>query len=215
MHILRPQFHIEAADALRFASRRGFGVVIAADGDGPRGSHVPFVIQEREDGTAVAQFHLTARNPLVSLADGRRRFLLVVSGADAYVSNDWYRSHDQVSTWLYEAVHLSGVAHLRAIDENRPHGDGLLDVSEARLAKEPWTLAGMEPAKRESMLRAIRVIDLVVDTVEGQSKLNQHKIDEDHIAVANRLAGSESSAGRELAAKMRALRPYLTYDPSK
>ena len=101
MHILRPQFHIEAADALRFASRRGFGVVIAADGDGPRGSHVPFVIREREDGTAVAQFHLTARNPLVSLADGRRRFLLVVSGADAYVSNDWYRSNDQVSTWLY------------------------------------------------------------------------------------------------------------------
>ena len=215
MHILRPQFHIEAADALRFASRRGFGVVIAADGDGPRGSHVPFVIQEREDGTAVAQFHLTTRNPLVSLADGRRRFLLVVSGADAYVSNDWYRSNDQVSTWLYEAVHLSGVAHLRAIDGNRRHGDGLLDVSEVRLAKEPWTLAGMEPAKRESMLRAIRVVDIVVDTVEGQSKLNQHKTDEDHVAVANRLAGSESSAGRELAAKMRALRPHLTYDPAE
>ena len=104
MHILRPQFHIEAADALRFASRRGFGVVIAADDDGPRGSHVPFVVQEREDGTAVAQFHLTARNPLVSLADGWRRFLLVVSGADAYVSNDWYRStrliHADAGEWL-------------------------------------------------------------------------------------------------------------------
>ena len=59
----------------------------------------------------------------------------------------------------------------------------------------------LEPAKRESMLRAIRVVDIVVDTVEGQSKLNQHKIDEDHIAVANRLAGSETSAGRDLAAR--------------
>ena len=88
-------------------------------------------------------------------------------------------------------------------------------MSEARLAKEPWTLAGMEPAKRESMLRAIRVVDIIVDTVEGQSKLNQHKTDEDHIAVANRLAGSESPAGRELAAKMRALRPHLAYDPAE
>ena len=211
MHILKPPFEIGREDALRFASARGFGVVVAADGDGPRGSHVPFVIHTREDGATVVQIHFTAKNPLVGLADGRHRFLLIVSGADAYISNDWYVSPDQVSTWFYEAVHLSGVAHLRPVAENRPHGDDLLAEAEGRLPKEPWTLQGMEPVKREAMLGAIRVIDIVVDTVEGQSKMNQHKVDEDHVAVADTLAKSESSASRELAAKMRALRPHLTY----
>ena len=76
--------------------------------------------------SVIVQIHFTARNPLVELADGKRRFLLIVSGDDAYISNDWYASRDNVSTWLYEAVHLSGVAHLRELDENRGHGDALL-----------------------------------------------------------------------------------------
>ena len=212
MHLLKRVFEIGRDDALRFASARGFGVVVAAGTDGPRGSHVPFVITTRDDGATVVQIHFTANNPLVDLADGRNRFLLVVTGADAYVSNDWYVSPDQVSTWLYEAVHLSGVAHLRSTEENRPHGDDLLAEAEGRVVKQPWTLQDMEPAKREAMLSAIRVIDILVDSVEGQSKMNQHKIDADHVAIANKLASSQNPASRELAAKMRALRGHLTYN---
>jgi transcriptional regulator len=211
MHILRPQFRLEEQRALQFAAERGFGVVVAADERGPRGSHVPFVLMSGNDGV-IAQFHLTARNPMVELAGGNRRFLLIVSGDDSYVSNDWYASRDNVSTWLYEAVHLSGVAHLRALTENRGHGDALLAVSEARLPKEPWGLTQMELSKRESMLASIRVIDLVVDQIESQSKLNQHKSDEDHIAVANLLARAEESGSQRLAQKMRALRPELGYE---
>jgi transcriptional regulator len=210
MHVLRPQFRIEEQRALEFARQRGFGVVVAADERGPRASHVPFVLAER-GGRTIAQIHFTAKNPLVPLADGVRRFLLIVAGDDAYVSNDWYASRDNVSTWLYQAVHLSGVAHLRGLDENRGHGDALLAVSEARLPKQPWDLAQMEPAKRESMLAAIRVVDLVVDQVEGQAKLNQHKSDADHVAVADRLAQSEETGHRRLARQMQALRPGLGY----
>lgn len=211
MHILRPQFRIEEQRALEFAGQRGFGVIVAADERGPRASHVPFMLSER-DGRAIVQIHFTAKNPLVALADGTRRFLLIVAGDDAYISNDWYSSRDNVSTWLYEAVHLSGVAHLRGLDENRGHGDALLAVSEARLPKRPWDLAQMEGGKRESMLAAIRVVDLVVDQIEGQAKLNQHKPDADHVAVANQLARSQESGHRRLAQKMRALRPGLGYE---
>jgi transcriptional regulator len=101
---------------------------------------------------------------------------------------------------------------LRERDENRGHGDALLAVSEARLPKAPWDLTQMEPAKRESMLASIRVIDLAVDQIDGQSKLNHHKSDEDHVAVARQLARAEDTGSRRLAAKMRALRPGLGYD---
>lgn len=211
MHILRPQFKMSDEAALKFAAERGFGIAVASDERGPRASHVPFVLLRRADGVT-AQLHFTARNPLVALADGERRFLLIVPGADSYVSNDWYATPDNVSTWLYEAVHLSGTAHQRELDDNRAHGDALLAVSEARLPKRPWGLAEMEPTKRETMLAAIRVIDIRVDEVEGQSKLNQHKSDEDHLAVANRLARAADSASTMLARKMRALRPGLAYD---
>jgi transcriptional regulator len=211
MHVLRPEFRIEEQRALTFAANRGFGVIVAGDERGPRGSHVPFVIQRRDD-RVIVQIHLTAKNPLVPLAHGVRRFLPIVSGDDGYISNDWYASRDNVSTWLYEAVHLSGVAYLRERGENRGHGDALLAVSEARLPKQPWELVQMEPTKRESMLASIRVIDLVVDQIEGQSKLNQHKSDEDYVAVANQLASAEETGSQRLAERMRAFRPGFGYE---
>lgn len=73
-------------------------------------------------------------------------------------------------------------------------------------------MAAMEPGKRESMLAMIRVIDIEVDRIEGQSKLNHHKIDADHVAVAKHLARSDDTASRHLAARMRALRPNLDYE---
>lgn len=211
MHILRPPFRMEERAALAFAAERGFGLVVAADADGPRGSHVPFILRDGPQGV-VAAMHFTAGNRLVALADGHRRFLLAVTGADAYVSNDWYVSSDQVSTWLYEAVHLSGVASQRPLQENRVHGDELLALSEARLPKKPWSLATMEPGKRQAMLDGIRVVEILVDQIEGQSKLNQHKMDVDHVAVVNQLARMPSTAAQQLASKMRALRPELVHE---
>ena len=128
---------------------------------------MPFVIQQRDD-RVIVQIYLTARNPLVELADGVRRFLLIVAGDDAYVPTTGTLG-DNVSTWLYEAVHLAGVAHLCERDENRAHGDALLDVSEARLPKAALGPRKMEPTKRETMLASIRVIDLIVDEIEGQA----------------------------------------------
>lgn len=211
MHILRPPFRMEDDAALEFAASRGFGLAVAADGGDPVGAHVPFIIR-REPDQVVVQFHLTAGNPLVAQAAAGARFLIAVAGADAYVSNDWYASKDQVSTWLYEAVHLSGPARLEEMDGNRRHGDALLATAEARLPKPAWSLATMEHQKRQAMLEAIRVVEVLVDRIEGQSKLNQHKVDADHVAVANRLARAGTTPARELARRMRALRPDLAYD---
>ncbi|WP_372025047.1 FMN-binding negative transcriptional regulator [Tistrella mobilis] len=211
MHILRPPFRMEDDAALDFAARRGFGLAVAADGGDPLGSHIPFIIR-RDPGQTVVQFHLTAGNPLVAQAAAGARFLIAVAGPDAYVSNDWYVSEDQVSTWLYEAVHLSGRARLQPVDDNRGHGDALLAVAEARLPKPAWSLETMEPQKRRAMLDGIRVVEVIVDRIEGQSKLNQHKTDADHVAVANRLAWAGTTPAQELARRMRELRPDLVYD---
>ena len=108
-----------------------------------------------------------------------------------------------MAIWWRDYVELSSLPRWR---------DALLAVAEARLPKEPWELTAMEPVKRESMLSGIRVIDLVVDRIEGQSKLNQHKSDEDHVAVAKQLARADETASRRLAAKMRGLRPGLKYE---
>ena len=65
-------------------------------------------------------FHVARHNPLVKLADGTSSWLLAVNGADAYVSPDWYVSPDQVPTWLYQAVHLTGTVRMLVRRRTRP-----------------------------------------------------------------------------------------------
>jgi transcriptional regulator len=158
------------------------------------------------------QFHLTARNKLAELADGKTPFLLIVWGPDAYVSNDWYATPDHVSTWLYEAVHLTGPVRRLAVDNNRGHGDALLATFEERLTpKPPWSLSSMEETKREAMLQGIVVLEMNVQQVEGQRKLNQHKSDEDYVSITRHLEQAENLDAREIAGKLKALRPHLKY----
>jgi transcriptional regulator len=212
MHLLRPVFGLDRAEALDFAAKRGFGMLVAFDGAAPRASHLPFTLHRENDRTIVTT-HVTAANPLAGLAEAGASFLLAVTGPDVYVSNDDYATPDQVSTWLYEAVHLTGPARLLDVPSNRAHGDALLAVAEGRMApKQPWTLATMEPGKRAMMLDGIRVIRIEVERVESQRKLNQHKPDIDHVSVVRALRRRDDAGARAIAAKMQALRPGLEYD---
>ena len=112
-----PPFKSDRAASLAFAEARGFGLVSAWDGNKPVASSLPFYLTSANDGTPRAAFHVARHNPLVKLADGTTSWLLAVNGADAYVSPDWYVSPDQVPTWLYQAVHLTGPVRAMSEDE--------------------------------------------------------------------------------------------------
>jgi transcriptional regulator len=212
MHLLKPIFEIEREEALGFAARRGFGLfIVQGDPDaGPFGSHIPFTIDASKP-LPIAHFHVTAGNRLATIPDGTK-CLLAVWGHDAYVSNDWYATPDHVSTWLYEAVHLSGRVRRLSLHDNRNHGDELIAAFENRLLpKTPWDLKTMEPVKRETMLRSIVVLEMEIERIEGQRKLNQHKSDKDYISVARHLVATGEPAAIAIAEKMRDLRPHLDY----
>ncbi len=112
-----PMFKPDRAASLAFAEARGFGMVCAWDGTKPIASSLPFYLSFADDGTPLAPFHVARHNALVRLADGTSSWLMAVNGADAYVSPDWYASPDQVPTWLYQAVHLTGT--VRALVRRR------------------------------------------------------------------------------------------------
>jgi transcriptional regulator len=60
-------------------------------------------------------------------------------------------------------------------------------------------------------MRAIVVIEMQIEDIEGKFKLNQHKNDADHAAVASQLSVQSDLAAQTIAARMVALRPQLMY----
>jgi transcriptional regulator len=205
-----PMFKPDRAASLAFAEARGFGTVCAWDGGKPIASSLPFYLTSADDGTPRAWFHLARQNPLAKLADGTSSWLMAVNGADAYVSPDWYASPDQVPTWLYHAVHLTGAVRRLSDGELGPHLDTLSAKFENRLApKPPWLSSKMTAGRLEAMKKAIVGLVMSVDEVEGSFKLNQHKSDADYAGAADALARQPEAAARMVAGEMRALRPQL------
>ena len=205
-----PFFKQDHAASLAFAEERGFGTVCAWNGTRPIASSLPFYLSGADDGTVEVLFHVARQNPLAKLADGTTSWLLAVNGPDAYVSADWYLSPDQVPTWLYQSVHLTGTVRVLSDDELAVQIDTLSAKFENwLLPKKPWTSAKMTPARLETMKKAIVGLVMMVEEVEGSFKLNQHKSEADYAAVAGALQERTDTGSQQIAGLMRRARPQI------
>jgi transcriptional regulator len=202
-----PAYKIDRAASLEFASAHGFGVVCAFDGSKPLASPLPFDLSYAGDGTPQLSFHVARGNPLAACADGQTPWLLTVNGPHAYISPHWYASADQVPTWLYQTVHLTGPARIMSGEELVENLERLSAKFEAPLAPKPaWTMAEVSAGRREMLLRMITGLVMTVDTVEGSFKLNQTKSEADAEKVSRALAAKDHSDAHELARLLREMR---------
>lgn len=181
-----PIFH-DADDArnIAFARERGFGVLAAPGVDAPMLSHIPFLLSE--DG-AVADLHLVRSNLIARALKEPMPVTLAVSGADTYVSPDWYEVTDQVPTWNYVAVHLTGVLERRPQEELLALLDRQSAFYEDRLLpKPPWKTAKMTLDALEKMMRMIVPCRIKVSGIDGTWKLGQNKPDAARDAAASQI----------------------------
>jgi transcriptional regulator len=206
-----PAFKVHPAASLAFAGARGFGLVVACDAGRPVGAHLPFRLIEADGKVPKLEFHVARANPLGAIAEKGGTWMVAVWGHDAYVSPDWYASAEQVPTWLYEAVHLSGPVRVVPADHTQGHVERLSSTFENWLPKPEWKLDKVSDRKREMLLKAIVAVEMTIETVEGSFKLNQHKSDEDHVAIASALTAQAEPSAQALGKRMIALRPHLDY----
>jgi len=194
-------FHVKSEqENLHFAGERGFGTLaVNADG-GPLIAHIPFVLT---DGGKTLLAHIMRVNPINRLLDTPVDAVLAVTGADAYVSPDWYGVEDQVPTWNYVAVHVRG--SLRRLEqEELPHVlDALSAEMEGRLApKKPWTSDKMDPAVYTAMQRGIVPIAMEIANTDGTWKLSQNKPDAVRTAAAQGVCEAKLGSETETIARL-------------
>lgn len=197
-----PPFSVDEATAWSFVAERAFGSVITVADGAPVAAHVPLLVSRSEERRVA--FHLARINPLSGSLARAAKVLIIVAGPDAYVSPDWYVSADQVPTWNYVSVHLTGRATVLPAAEALAHVDELSRQFETRLAgKRPWTSAKMSAAKRARMLQAIVPVTVTVEQIEGQWKLGQHKAPADQDNVLRMLEWHGGWQAQALAQVMR------------
>ncbi len=168
-----------------FARQRGFGALAINTSNqikidetpalGPMLSHIPFVLDVTGEYLVA---HLVRSNPMLNLLENETAGVLAVSGPDSYISPDWYQTQDQVPTWNYVAIHLSGIVK-RLPDELLPKIlDQLSAQFEQRLAPKPeWRKDKMDQLALARMQKMIVPISMQVAAIDGTWKLSQNKSD--------------------------------------
>lgn len=165
-------------------------------------AHVPFLIDER--GVQI-DLHLVRSNPIARRLKAPMRARIAVSGADGYISPDWYEVPDQVPTWNYIAVHITGTLEMLPheqmcdmLDRQSKHFEDQL------LPKTPWKTDKMTPEVLDKMMRQIVPCRMVIKDVDGTWKLNQNKPDDVRLRAADHVdAYGMGHETRLLAALMR------------
>jgi len=202
-----PHFATDEADALiaRLA-RRWAGVLITIGEDGaPVATHMPILWDAEK---RIATGHIARAN--TQWQQGPGKGLIVLSGAEAYVTPAWYPSKAEhgktVPTWNYEAVHITG-----QVDwfDDAPRLEAIVrDLSALHESgrAHPWAIEDAPRAYIDAMLRGFIGMTLTAERVEAKRKLSQNKSEEDFTGVERGMAASDEPMAHEVAALMRETR---------
>jgi transcriptional regulator len=182
---------------------RGFGALVTHGTDGFAATQLPFVV--RQDPLRLIG-HVARANG--HWRSGSREAMLIVQGADAYVSPDYYPSKAEhgrvVPTWNYEAVHVHGTVDwfedkdrlLRVVDD--------LTTRFEQGRERPWAVADAPADYVDKLLAAIVGVELRVTRVEGGRKLSQNKTQADRAGVIAGLSASDITGDQAVAEAMKA-----------
>lgn len=173
-----------------------FGTIVTDD---LQASHIPFLLQEGEDGL-VLHGHVAKANPHWQAFDGESSALVMFQGPNGYISPSWGDCSKLVPTWNYMVVHARGIPQ---VVEGRAEKVRLLhQMTETHEAGQPapWVIGDLEAQKLEQLLAALVVFQMPVTSLEGKWKLSQNREAADKAAFTEAI---EARGDSELAAAMK------------
>lgn len=181
-----PAFRLTDDASRTFIEQRGFGVLVASEGDRYETTPLPLIL----DGDRLIG-HVAKANPIWKMAGS---VAVVFTGEDGYISPAWYATKAEtgkvVPTWNYVAVTAN--ATMTAVHD----AERKLDIVRALtnhhedIAGTGWEIEDAPADYIESMLNAIVGIELVVVSLTGKAKLSQNRPEADRAGVRAALTGT-------------------------
>jgi transcriptional regulator len=181
-----------------FVDKHPLATLVANTTDGLTANHIPLQSTLHTDGTGLLRGHIARANSLWRRLENDAVVLAIFTGADTYVSPNWYPSKQEqgkaVPTWNYATVHLKGT--IRFIDDApwlRDFVGKLTDIHEQPRA-HPWHVSDAPADYIEGMLRAIIGFEIKVSSTVGKFKGSQNRSSADRGGVGAGLRKEGRSA---------------------
>jgi transcriptional regulator len=184
---------------IEFMEANNFALIINSFNNVPIATHLPFVIEKRENKIFLVS-HMARANPQWETFT-KDEILVVFQGPHAYVSPKHYEKQQNVPTWNYIAVHAYGKP--RIINEPQEVVslmERTINTFEKDFFKQ-WKDLSSEYVN--GMLKAIVAFEIEVTKLEGKFKLSQNKTKTEQQNIINSLEKSEDNDIKSIAEEMK------------
>lgn len=188
-----------------FIRKNAFATLISQVDGKPWATHLPFVLGKNKSGEPVLSGHLAKANQQWKSISENEDVLVIFQGPHAYISSSWY-NHENVPTWNYLAVHVSGkirliegeelMDHLKSLTDNyeegRPNRVRVETMDETYVARQLMALVGFE---------------IKIEEVKASAKLSQNRDDVNYHHIVEKLEESQFPLDKEISSEMKKRRP--------
>lgn len=193
----------DTAKLISFMKTYSFGLMITAENNSPTATHLPFIIEQRENDLYLLS-HVAKANPQWKSFKNNVSILVVFSGPHAYISPSNYKTLENVPTWNYTAVHVYGTAQLL---EGENQKQALLEHTihtYEQAYQNQWQL--LSNNYKNKLMNEIVAFEIKVKELEGKFKLSQNKLPEEKDKIIQSLEYSDNPKENELGIFMKKIR---------
>lgn len=197
-----PKFFAETDEKslLAFMREFNFATLVSAQNDFPTATHLPFIIEKREEKIVLLAHMAKANEQWKEFLD--KDVLVIFHEPHAYVSPLLYAEKLNVPTWNYVAVHAYGkVKIFETAEENLTLLEKMVEAFDENYFKSNWREISDE--YKLSRAKAIIAFEIEVTDLQGKKKLNQNKDEEDGRRVIEAFEKSENANEQAIARFMK------------
>ncbi|MDN3548309.1 FMN-binding negative transcriptional regulator [Mucilaginibacter aquaedulcis] len=192
-------------EAISFMQRYSFATIITSVDDVPYATHLPFLVQQRDDKIILSSHFAKANPQAVQILD--KRVLVIFTEPHAYISPSNYEKKTNVPTWNYLAVHAYGKAELLEDVEQKANL-----LAHTINTYEPAYIHQYEKLPEEykhKMMKGIVAFEITVNDLQAKKKLSQNRSELERENIINTLSKSTDTTEKEIAEYMKAMKPTL------
>ncbi|GAB3996012.1 protease synthase/sporulation negative transcriptional regulator PaiB [Spirosoma daeguense] len=189
----------------QFIKDNSFALFITTGTDGaPVATHIPIELLPDAEGHMWLYGHLSIANPQCKLLEQSTPALIVFSGPHSYISSSWY-DHNNVPTWNYLSVHVTGQTSVLTDDETLNFLRQQVDTYEA-YSKHPVSVESMTVEYVRKQMRGLVAFRMTIDNMQGIAKLSQNRDDKNYQAIITELQQTNRPEAEAIAREMAARR---------
>ena len=181
-----------------FIKANSFGIIVSVQDNIPVGTHIPFMVEKRDDDLILRAHIARANTQKESLTDGAR-VLIIFPGPHTYISSTWYKN-TSVPTWNFMSVHAYGT--VRLIDDEELY-TSLSDLVKVNEGEGGHDINSYPDDYVRKLMKGVIGFEVKVDEIQAKYKLSQNKKDDDREGVYKGLSEREDEHSRQILNEMK------------